>query len=96
VDVAEAGSQPARLTSETSRGVGNDSRASVLPGEAGPARPGSGRATRKLRIVTEGRLGPNGRRRVWIGADLIDGLIELLDEHLAIPKRHGMIRAQVG
>lgn len=39
-----------------------------------------------LPVVTEAGWGPDGSWRVWIGEGVIDGLIELLDEHLGIPK----------
>jgi hypothetical protein len=40
--------------------------------------------------VTEASWGPDGLWRLWIGEGVIQGLIELLDEHLAAPEAiHG-------
>lgn len=40
--------------------------------------------------------GPDGRWRVWFAGGVIDGLLELLDEHIASAQRRGRYPAVVG
>lgn len=47
-------------------------------------RPGTGERT--LRTVPEVSWGPDDGWRLWIGEGVIEGLVDLLDQHLAIPR----------
>ena len=42
------------------------------------------------------RWGPDGAWRAWFGGKVVDGLCDVLDEHLAAPRRRGMHPAAIG